>query len=74
MSYEIDTFKASYSVKVRKAKCMLALQSEANVCRHKCSLKKSRLLISMMSEVKANFNAGTANVINLGMFKVTSDY
>ena len=53
---------------------MLDLQSEANVCRHKCSLKKSRLLISMMSEVKANFNAGTANVINLGMFKVTSDY
>ena len=32
-----------------EAKCMLALQSEVNVCRHKCNLKKSRLLIAQDS-------------------------
>ena len=35
-----------------EAKYMLALQSEANVCRHKCNLKKSRLLIAQDSQQK----------------------
>ena len=36
----------------REAKHMLAPQSEANVCQHKCSLKKSRLLIAQDTQQK----------------------
>ena len=43
---------------------MLALQSEANVCRHKCNLKKSRLLIAQDSQQKLGLRSRTSNATN----------
>ena len=42
------------------AQRVLAPQSEANVCRHKCNLKKSRLLIAQDTQHKLGSAGSTA--------------
>ena len=49
---------------------MLAPQSEANVCRHKCNLKKSRLLIAQDPNRNSGLGSRTSNAIgDLALFQ-----
>ena len=49
-----------------EAQRKLAPKSEQNVCRHKCNLKKSRLLTAQDTQQKLGLRSRTSNAFTIG--------